>query len=263
MTKYQNIGYVASSSIENKKVSFFKKKYNLIDIKENPNSLIDLLIVMGGDGLMLHSLHNYVIQRCRKIPVYGINYGTIGFLLNKYSDNDLITLINNAISTKLLLLKMTAVDTSGIQHNAIAINEISLFRNTHQAANLKIKINNKLVMKQLISDGVLVASPAGSTAYNFSAGGSILPLSSNIISLTAINSFRPRRWRGALLPNSAVVEIEVLNPETRLVTAAADYTEFHNIKNITIQQAHNLEITLLFDPHNRLEERIITEQFLF
>ncbi|QXK91678.1 NAD kinase [Neoehrlichia mikurensis] len=263
MIKYKNIGYVASSFVEDQQINLLKEKYNLIDITENPNSSIDLLVVMGGDGLMLHSLHSYVIQCCRNIPVYGINYGTVGFLLNRYSDNDLITLINNAVSTKLLLLKMTAFDINGIQYNAIAINEISLLRNTHQAANLKIKINNKLVMKQLISDGVLVASPAGSTAYNFSAGGPILPLNSNIISLTAINPFRPRRWRGALLPNNAIVEIEVLNPEIRLVNAVADYTEFHNIKNVTIQKVHNLDITLLFDPHNKLEERIITEQFLF
>ncbi|ABD45580.1 ATP-NAD kinase family protein [Ehrlichia chaffeensis str. Heartland] len=261
MSKYKNIGYVFTDAFDKTAAIALEKQYGLIDIKKNEDIAIDLLIVIGGDGFMLHSLHNYVVNKCNNVPVYGINYGTIGFLLNQYSEYNLIDRINEAIPTQLTILNMVATDTDKKQYNAIAINEVSLFRSTHQATNLQIKINSKLVMEKLVSDGVLVATPAGSTAYNFSAGGSILPLNSNVFSLTAINSFRPRRWRGAILTNSTIIEIDVINPKVRSVAAVADYTEFRNITNIKIKKDTDTTITLLFDKERNLEERITNEQF--
>ena len=261
MNRYQNIGYVFSDTFEKDVALILEKKYHLIDIKKNNNTAVDILVVIGGDGLMLHSLHNYIVNKNNNVPVYGMNYGTVGFLLNQYSEDNLIDRINKAVPTELTVLTMVATDIYQKEHSAIAINEVSLFRSTHQATNLQIKINSKLVMEKLVSDGILVATPAGSTAYNFSAGGSILPLNSNVLSLTAINSFRPRRWRGAILPNSTTIEVDVINPSIRSVTAVADYTEFHYIKNIKIKKENNLTITLLFDKERNLEERIINEQF--
>ncbi|MGN7618720.1 MAG: NAD kinase [Ehrlichia sp.] len=261
MSRYQNIGYVFTETFDRSVALTLEKQYNLIDIRKHDDVVIDLLVVIGGDGLMLHSLHNYIINKNNDIPVYGINYGTVGFLLNQYSECNLIDRINKAVPTQLTLLNMVATDTHQKKHSAIAINEVSLFRSTHQATNLQIKINSKLVMEKLVSDGILVATPAGSTAYNFSAGGSILPLNSNVLSLTAINSFRPRRWRSAILTNSTTIEVDVINPRARSVSAVADYTEFHNITNIKKKKENNLTITLLFDKERNLEERIINEQF--
>ncbi|AAZ68814.1 NAD kinase [Ehrlichia canis] len=261
MSKYKNIGYVFFDDFDKSVALTLEKQYGLIDIKKNKEAAIDLLVVIGGDGLMLHSLHNYIVSKYINIPVYGINYGTVGFLLNQYSDHNLIDRINQSVPTQLTVLNMVAIDTNKNQHNAIAINEVSLFRSTHQAANLQIKINSRLVMEKLVSDGILVSTPAGSTAYNFSAGGSILPLSSNVLSLTAINSFRPRRWRGAILTNSTIIEVDVINPKIRSVSAVADYTEFRNITNIKIKKDNDITITLLFDKGHNLEERIINEQF--
>ncbi|AHC39497.1 NAD kinase [Ehrlichia muris] len=261
MSKYRNIGYVFTDAFDKSVAITLEKQYGLIDIKKNEDAVVDLLVVIGGDGLMLHSLHNYIINKGNNVPVYGINYGTVGFLLNQYSEHNLIDRINQAVPTQLTVLNMAATDTNKKQHNAIAINEVSIFRSTHQATNLQIKINSKLVMEKLVSDGILVSTPAGSTAYNFSAGGSILPLNANVLSLTAINSFRPRRWRGAILTNSTIIEIDVINPEIRSVAAVADYTEFRNIANIKIKKDSDITITLLFDKERNLEERITNEQF--
>ncbi|GAT75671.1 inorganic polyphosphate/ATP-NAD kinase [Ehrlichia ruminantium] len=261
MSNYQNIGYIFTDAFDKSVALMMEKRYHLINVKENNDLPIDLLVVIGGDGLLLHSLHSYVINKQRNIPVYGINYGTVGFLLNQYSEYNLIDRINKAVPTQLATLNMVATDIYQHKHESTAINEVSLFRSTHQATNLQIKINDKLVMEKLVSDGILVSTPAGSTAYNFSAGGSILPLNSNVIALTAINSFRPRRWRGAILTDSITIEIDVINPTVRSVSAVADYTNFYNIKNIKIKKDSNVIITLLFDEGHKLEERIINEQF--
>ena len=259
--RYKTVGYIASQGGESR-VSCLGSFYGVVNMENSPHSNVDLLVVVGGDGLMLHSLHNYVINTGKNVPVYGVRYGTVGFLLNSCSEGSLPSRIENAVATELTLLRMDAEDIHGVVHNAIAVNEVSLFRGTHQAAKLCISLDGKVVMPELVSDGIIVASPAGSTAYNFSAGGPILPFNSNVLALTSVNSFRPRRWRGALLPNNIQVEIKVLSPETRTVSAVADYTEFRNIKSIKIRQDCNAKVTLMFDPEHRLEERTIAEQFL-
>ncbi|MCU7611757.1 NAD kinase [Anaplasma capra] len=260
--KYKTVGYMAAGPVEKQKISCLHNFYGVVSLAESPNSVVDLLVVVGGDGFMLHSLHNYIIDPGRNVPVYGVGHGTVGFLLNHCSDGSLPYRIENAVAAELPLLRMEALDIHGNVHSAIAVNEVSLFRGTHQAAKLRIKINGKTAMEELVSDGIMVSSPAGSTAYNFSAGGPILPFSSNIVCLTAINSFRPRRWRGALLPNDSLVEIDALAPEVRLVSAVADYTEFRNIASVRIRQDNNAKVTLMFDPEHRLEERTIAEQFM-
>ncbi|ASI47397.1 NAD kinase [Anaplasma ovis str. Haibei] len=260
--KYQTVGYVAAGPAERDRVSCLHSFYGVVSLADAPDSAVDLLVVVGGDGFMLHSLHNYVVGPGRSVPVYGVKHGSVGFLLNHCVDGSLPHKLENAVATELPLLRMEAKDVYGCTHSAIAVNEVSLFRGTHQAAKLRIKINGKVAMGELVSDGVIVSSPAGSTAYNFSAGGPILPFNSNIVCLTAINSFRPRRWRGALLPNDSLVEVEVLAPETRCVSAVADYTEFRNISSIKIKQDSSTKIVLMFDPEHGLEERTIAEQFL-
>ncbi|ACZ49623.1 inorganic polyphosphate/ATP-NAD kinase [Anaplasma centrale str. Israel] len=260
--KYQTVGYVAAGPAERERVGCLRSFYGVVNLADAQDSAVDLLVVVGGDGFMLHSLHNYVVGPGRNVPVYGVRHGSVGFLLNHCVDGSLPHKLENAVATELPLLRMEAKDVYGHTHSAIAVNEVSLFRGTHQAAKLRIKINGKVAMEELVSDGVIVSSPAGSTAYNFSAGGPILPFTSNIVCLTAINSFRPRRWRGALLPNDSLVEIDVLSPETRCVSAVADYTEFRNISDVKIKQDNNTKITLMFDPEHGLEERTIAEQFL-
>ncbi|MEH0831506.1 NAD kinase [Anaplasma bovis] len=260
--KYRRIGYISSDSCGESKIACLRDFCDVVSLKDDACAEIDLLVVVGGDGLMLHSLHNHVVYAKKSIPVYGVKHGTVGFLLNTHSEDDLPNKIEQAVATKLKLLRMTAQDIDGNSFSALAVNEVSLFRGTHQAAKLKITVDNKVVMEELVADGVIVASPAGSTAYNFSAGGPILPFNSNVLSLTSINSFRPRRWRGALLPNSAVIEIEVLMPSDRRVSVVADYTEFKSIQNIQIKQDCFAEVTLMFDPGHGLEERMIAEQFI-
>lgn len=259
--KYKTIGYVVGSDGESR-VDCLRSFYSVVNMGDNPKARVDLLVVVGGDGFMLHGLHNHIIAPQRDVPVYGVRAGTVGFLLNNCPEGSLPCKIENSVATDLTLLRMEAVDIHGVVHHAIAVNEVSLFRRTHQAVKLQIKLDGKLVMHELVSDGVIVASPAGSTAYNFSAGGPILPFNSNVIALTSVNSFRPRRWRGALLPNNVEVEIEVFAPEVRKVSAVADYTEFCDIKSIKIRQDSGRKVTLMFDPEHRLEERTIAEQFV-
>ncbi|QJC27232.1 NAD kinase [Anaplasma platys] len=259
--KYRTVGYVVGPGSESR-IDCLRSFYSIVNMADSPTAKIDFLVVVGGDGLMLHGLHNHVISPQRNVPVYGVRAGTVGFLLNSCPEGSLPWKIENSVATDLTLLRMEAVDIHGAKHNAIAVNEVSLFRRTHQAVKLQIKLDGKLVMHELVSDGVIVSSPAGSTAYNFSAGGPILPFNSNVIALTSVNSFRPRRWRGALLPHNVEVEIEVLTPEVRTVSAVADYTEFCDIKNIKIRQDSGRKVTLMFDPEHRLEERTIAEQFV-
>lgn len=259
--RYRTIGYVVGPGNE-AKVSCLRSFYSIVSMEDDPAAEIDLLVVVGGDGLMLHSLHNHIVTPRRSVPVYGVRSGTVGFLLNSCPEGSLPCKIENSVATDLTLLRMDATDVYGAEHHAIAVNEVSLFRGTHQAVKLQIQLDGKLVMSELVSDGVIVASPAGSTAYNFSAGGPILPFNSNVIALTSVNSFRPRRWRGAVLPNNVEVGIEVLTPEVRTVSAVADYTEFRDIKSIRIRQDSDTKVTLLFDPEHRLEERTIAEQFV-
>ncbi len=226
-----------------------------------PPQEADALVVLGGDGFMLHVLHS-MLDFGRVVPVFGINHGTVGFLMNKAkSSRTIAERVARAKPIAVAPLEMTATTNSGDQHTYYAINEVSLLRETRQTAKLEVRVNGKQRMAELACDGVLVATPAGSTAYNLSANGPIMPLGCNMLALTPISPFRPRRWRGAILPDSAQVCFRVLEPEKRPVAAVADQKEVRDINEVHIAVARQHQLTLLFDPGSSLEERIFTEQF--
>jgi NAD+ kinase len=219
----------------------------------------DVIIVLGGDGFMLKTLHQY--QSLEK-PVYGINCGTVGFLMNTYQEGNLLDRLSSAKETVLHPLKTVATDQGGNHFTAHAINEVSLLRQTAQAAKIRIYVDHVLRLDMLICDGILIATPAGSTAYNLSAHGPIIPINGELLALTPISPFRPRRWRGALLPHTAHVTLEVLEADKRPVSASADDYEVRNIQKVEVSQDPQTRYRLLFDPHHNLEERILGEQFL-
>jgi len=216
----------------------------------------DVLVCIGGDGFLLETLSS-----APKLPVYGINRGTVGFLLNPFEAETLGERIAQARSVAIHPLEMRAVDTGGDVHKINALNEVALFRETRQAAQIQIEIDGTPRMHALVCDGVLVCTPAGSTAYNLSAHGPILPLRSRLLGLTPISAFRPRRWRGALLPDDSKVTLRVLDPRKRPVSATADSTEVRDVTEVHIRLTKNQARTLLFDPDHHLEERIMQEQF--
>ncbi|MEE8274622.1 MAG: NAD kinase, partial [Alphaproteobacteria bacterium] len=197
----------------------------------------------------------------RNVPVYGMNRGTVGFLMNAFSEDDLPDRLDQATATELHPLEMTAKTAEGGQTQALAINEVSLLRQTRQAAKIRISVDGKVRTEELVCDGVLVSTAAGSTAYNLSAHGPILPLGSEVLALTPISAFRPRRWRGALLPAQARIRFEILEHEKRPVSAVADYTEVREVIDVQVEENREVSLRLLFDPGHSLEERILTEQF--
>lgn len=219
----------------------------------------DVLVVLGGDGFMLHTLHEHVEFN---VPVFGMRLGDVGFLMNRYQTSDLVERIHRAREVTLNPLVMRAESVEGEVHQALAINEVALLRQTNQAAHIRVCVNGQERLSKLVADGVLVATAAGSTAYNLSAHGPILPLGTEAIVLTPISPFRPRRWQGAILPAQTLIEFEVLRPERRPVSVTADYDEFRDIKKVVVQQDTTTSHRLLFDPEHSLEERIINEQFL-
>ncbi len=219
----------------------------------------DVILVLGGDGFMLQTLHEHMDKN---IPFYGMNCGTVGFLLNQFRVETLIDRIIQAKTSILYPLRMFARDKDGKQHKLLAINEVSLFRQTRQAANIRVTVDHVVRIPNMVGDGIMVSTPAGSTAYNFSAGGPIVPLDANLIALTPISPFRPRRWRGALLPQHSSVYLEILNPEKRPVGAVGDFTEVRDVTSLSITQDKSHPLTLLFDPEHHLEERMIHEQFM-
>lgn len=219
----------------------------------------DVLCVLGGDGFMLRTLHRYGPHG---VPVYGMKLGTVGFLMNHFTPERLHERIAAAHPAHLHPLAMEAVTEAGATFRSLAYNEVSLLRQTRQAAHLRIHLNDRARLDELVCDGVLVATPAGSTAYNFSAHGPILPLGSNVIALTPIAAFRPRRWRGALLRADTVVRFEVLDPDKRPMSATADSHEVRDVIEVTVRESREHAVTLLFDPEHNLEERIIAEQFV-
>ena len=225
---------------------------------EAPLAQAGVIVALGGDGFMLETLH---ATQTRDIPVYGMNRGTVGFLLNAFSQDDLPQRLAEAQETVLHPLAMTATDAAGVEHEALAINEVSLLREGPQAARLRITVDGKMRMEELVCDGALLATPAGSTAYNYSAHGPILPIGADVLALTAMAAFRPRRWRGALLPKSAVVQFDVLEPEKRPVMADADAQSVRNVVRVVIRSDPDVQHRLLFDPGHGLEERLIREQF--
>ncbi|WP_331283746.1 NAD kinase [Kiloniella laminariae] len=219
----------------------------------------DVIVALGGDGFMLETLHQYIGL---EVPIYGMNRGTIGFLLNRYDEEALDTRIEQAVTVTLHPLRMSVLTVSGQRHEALAINEVSLHRESRQAASIGIDIDGIERMEELVCDGVIVSTPAGSTAYNLSAHGPIIPIGASLLAMTPISAFRPRRWRGALLPASAEVSFRTLDTEKRPLSAAADFTEIKHVKQVTVRQDTSVSLNLLFDLEHNLEERIIREQFL-
>lgn len=219
----------------------------------------DVIVALGGDGFMLDTLHRF---RDLERPIYGMNQGTVGFLMNEFSTENLEQRLEAAEQATLYPLRMTAQNHDGTVHEALAVNEVSVFRETRQAAKVRISIDDRVRLDELVCDGVMVATPAGSTAYNLSAHGPILPLESNILALTPISAFRPRRWNGALLPHTAKVKVDVLNPEKRPVSAVADNHEVRNVTSVEVSEDRSIAHYLLFDAEHNLEERILREQFI-
>ncbi len=217
----------------------------------------DVVVALGGDGLMLSVMHQN-----KGLPIYGMNRGTIGFLMNDYLVDDLPDLIEAAEETVINPLAMNAITADGREYAALAINEVSLLRAGPQAAKLRISVNGRVRLDELVCDGALLSTPAGSTAYNYSANGPILPIGSDVLALTAIAAFRPRRWRGAILPQSAVVRFDVLEPEKRPVMADADSRGVDSVRSVEIRSEPSIRHRLLFNPGHGLEERLTREQFV-
>ncbi|MCA3339073.1 MAG: NAD kinase [Roseomonas sp.] len=218
----------------------------------------DMVVALGGDGFMLETLHRFLR---RGLPVYGMNRGSVGFLMNDYREDDLPARLAAAQTAIVHPLRMVALRDNAPPVEALAINEVSLLRESRQAAKIRILVDGKARLPELICDGILVSTPAGSTAYNLSAHGPIVPLSANLLPLTPISAFRPRRWRGALLPSDATVVFDILEPDKRPVAAVADYTEVRDVTRVEVREARDVSLTLMFDPDHGLSERIIAEQF--
>ncbi len=225
-----------------------------------PPSEADAIVALGGDGFMLQTLHAHLSDG---IPIYGMNRGSVGFLMNAYREDGLSQRLARAERSVIHPLAMTAHGRDGRKTTGLAINEVSLFRQTHQAAKFRISIDGKVRLDELICDGVLVATPAGSTAYNLSAHGPILPINAPLLALTAISPFRPRRWRGALLPNEASIAIDVLDAAKRPASAVADNEETRHVTRVEIVQAVGIDLLLLFDRGHSLDERVLSEQFRY
>ena len=219
----------------------------------------DILIAVGGDGTLLESLH---LALPRNLPVYAMNKGSVGFLTNPFHETGLPARIEAAQRVKLHPLRMGVETQNGTVLSALAFNEVSLLRQVRQAAKIAVTVDDIERMPELICDGVMVATPAGSTAYNLSAHGPIIPLNSNVLALTPISAFRPRRWRGALLPSKAHIRFEILESDKRPVSATADDFEVRDIRAVDISQAQDVSVDILFDPDHSLEERMLKEQFL-
>jgi NAD+ kinase len=255
MAPAQKIAFTASeASIAQDAKDRFKARHGDISLAE-----ADVIVALGGDGFMLRTLHGTMHM---DVPVYGMNCGTIGFLMNEFVEDDLPSRLGAAQEEQINPLKMVAGCTDGRQHTALAINEVSLLRAGPQAAKLQISVDGKLRMVELVCDGALVCTPAGSTAYNYSAHGPILPIGSDVLALTAMSAFRPRRWRGALLPKSAHVRFDVLEPDKRPVMAEADGRSVRDVAWVEISSEVDVVHRILFDPGHGLQERLTREQFV-
>jgi NAD+ kinase len=254
--RYERIAFVASQSPEAEAaLAQLTAQYGNRDAND-----ADVIVALGGDGLMLQTLHDHMRSGT---PIYGMHRGTVGFLMNEFSAHDLRARLAASSETVIHPLLMRATDVHGDVHIHHAINEVALFRQTNQAARLRILIDERERMAELTADGIMVATPAGSTAYNLSAQGPILPINASLLALTPISAFRPRRWRGALLPNTAIVVIEVLESDKRPVAAVADHDEARDVSRVEIISDKSISMRMLFDPGHSLEERILSEQFGF
>jgi len=225
---------------------------------QTPPQRADVIVALGGDGFMLQTLHQYL---GRGIPIFGMNRGSIGFLLNEYRETGLVERLTKASRVEIHPLRMVATTVRGAERTALAINEVSLLRQQRQAAKIRIIVDGIERLPELICDGVLLSTPAGSTAYNLSAHGPILPLGANLLALTPISAFRPHHWRGALLPYTATVMFEMLEHDKRPVSATADHTEVRDVTRVEVREDRSIALTFLFDPEHNLEERVLKEQF--
>ena len=254
MNKPNQICFLASDSEQaQSSLELFEKRFGNCQLPD-----ADVIVALGGDGFMLQTLHNTRDLVC---PVYGMNRGSAGFLMNEYQEENLIERLEMAEEEVINPLRMNALDEVGTNHIDLAINEVSLFRAGPQAIKLQIIVDGKVRMEELVCDGALVATPAGSTAYNYSAHGPILPIGSDVLALTAMAAFRPRRWRGALLPSSAKVEFRVLENGKRPCRADADGNSAYNIVSVTVESDPSIKHKILFDRGHGLQERLISEQF--
>ena len=251
----QKIAFLADKTEDAQNaLSILSKRYGCHSVDS-----AETIVALGGDGFMLSILHN---SQFMALPVYGMNRGTVGFLMNEFSEDNLIERLTQAEAADINPLRMQAMCLDGSKVDALAINEVSLLRAGPQAAKLKITVDDKVRMEELVCDGALVSTPAGSTAYNYSSHGPILPIQSDVLALTAISAFRPRRWRGALLPKTAKVRFDVLDPEKRPVMADADSRLSTQVLSVEISSDKHARHRILFDPGHGLEERLIREQFV-
>jgi NAD+ kinase len=254
MVAKPKLAFLASDSDKAQKaLKRLKTRYGNVAVEA-----ADVIVPLGGDGFMLESLHRYMAL---KKPIYGMQRGSIGFLMNEYREDALPRRVAEARGYKLHPLRMKARTLAGGRTEALAINEVSLLRESRQAAKIRISVDGVVRLEELICDGILIATPAGSTAYNLSAHGPIIPLGAPVLALTPICAFRPRRWRGALLPHGAKVRFEILEADKRPVSAVADYTEARDVAEVEVVEDRRVSLTLLFDPEHNLEERILKEQF--
>lgn len=252
--RLERIAFVASARPEARE-SMLRLRHLYGSVKESD---ADVIVALGGDGLMLETLRRHMEDG---IPVFGLNQGTVGFLMNDYKEQDLHERIAAAKASVIHPLRMTATTIDGQATQQVAINEVSLLRQTHQTARLQIFVDEAERLSEIICDGVLLATPAGSTAYNLSAHGPILPLGCGLLALTPISVFRPRRWRGALLRRESIVRFEVLDPKLRPVAASADSQEIRNVASVEIREDRSRSMVMLFDPDRSLDERMLAEQF--
>ncbi|MGI9482935.1 MAG: NAD kinase [Hyphomicrobiales bacterium] len=251
---FENLAFIASEA-EEAQAAFpgLAESYGNV-----PEDEADIIVALGGDGFMLQVMHKFVGTGK---AIYGMNCGSVGFLMNTFSEDGLKERLGDAVSSTVHPLKMRAKDVRGETHEAIAFNEVSFLRERHQAAKLEIIVDGRVRIQELICDGLIVATPAGSTAYNLSAHGPILPINSPLLALTPISAFRPRRWRGAILPNNAEVKVRILEASKRPVSAVADYAEFRDVSEVNVALDQSFGAELLFDAGHSLEERVISEQF--
>lgn len=253
--KFDNICCIASDNPDAQEaLRKLKDKYRCV----SPDDA-NVIVTLGGDGFMLQTLHDHLH---RNLPIYGMNLGSVGFLMNEYREDNLLERLEKAEVATIHPLLMRAITTDGKEVKALAINEVSLLRQTRQTAKLRLVVDGKVRIPELICDGIIVASAAGSTAYNLSAYGPIIPITADLLALTPISAFRPRRWRGALLPLSAHIQIQVLESDKRPVSAVADNVEIRDVVTVDVKEDRTIEMKMLFDAGHSLEERILAEQFV-
>jgi len=236
--------------------TMLRKRYDWSDETE-----AKIFVALGGDGFMLHTLHRMLEGELPCLPVFGMNRGTVGFLMNEWRLDRLAERIEGAKAIRVAPLQMTARTVGGESFTHAAINEVSLLRETRQTAKIEVSVNGRTALPEVACDGILVATPAGSTAYNLSAGGPILPLQAKMLALTPISAFRPRRWSGAILPDDTTIHFNVIDPERRPVSAVADQFEVREVAQVDVKLDRERSLTLLFDPEHALDERIAMEQF--